>query len=157
MQHSGGRKAVDLELVASDADIAACFPVLNQLRAHVRAEEFILRVQRQMAHGYQLLAARVSGRVVAVAGFRVLENLAWGRFLYVDDLITDSGQRSKGYGHTLMRWLTHHAIAQGCDELHLDSGVQRFDAHRFYLAQRMRISSHHFSIDLRSPARCASR
>ncbi|MGZ5001726.1 MAG: GNAT family N-acetyltransferase, partial [Chthoniobacterales bacterium] len=30
----------------------------------------------------------------------------------------------------------------------LDSGVQRFDAHRFYLMKRMKISSHHFSLEL---------
>lgn len=108
-----------------------------------------MRVRRQMAQGYQVLAGWVEGRVVAVAGFRLLENLAWGRFLYVDDLVTDSTERSKGYGDVLMRWLIQHARTLGCDELHLDSGVQRFDAHRFYLAQRMKISSHHFAIDLR--------
>jgi GNAT superfamily N-acetyltransferase len=89
----------------------------------------------------------------AVAGFRLVEMLAWGRSLYVDDLVTDSAERSKGYGESLMRWLIDCARATGCEELHLDSGVQRFDAHRFYLAQRMKISSHHFAIDLRAPPR----
>ncbi|WP_363928505.1 hypothetical protein [Thiobacillus sp. 0-1251] len=36
--------------------------------------------------------------VVAVAGFRVGDNFAWGRFLYVDDLVTHPAHRSKGYG-----------------------------------------------------------
>jgi hypothetical protein len=31
----------------------------------------------------------------------------------------------------------------------LDSGVQRFGAHRFYLRRRMDITSHHFALDLR--------
>ena len=104
-----------------------------------------------MEQGYQLLAGSVGGRVVAVAGFRLIEMLAWGKGLYVDDLVTDSSQRSRGYGEALMRWLIDHARQHGCEELHLDSGVQRFDAHRFYLAQRMKISSHHFALDLRGP------
>jgi hypothetical protein len=33
--------------------------------------------------------------------------------------------------------------------LHLDSGVQRFAAHRFYLARRMDITCHHFALKLR--------
>ena len=33
--------------------------------------------------------------------------------------------------------------------LHLDSGVQRFGAHRFYLASRMDIIAHHFSMKFR--------
>jgi GNAT superfamily N-acetyltransferase len=145
--------AIDLRLASSDADIAACHAVMSQLRPHVSAEEFPSRVRRQMAQGYQLLAGWVEGRVVAVAGFRLVEMLAWGRSLYVDDLVTDSAERSKGYGESLMRWLIDYARARGCEELHLDSGVQRFDAHRFYLAQRMKISSHHFAIDLRAPPR----
>jgi hypothetical protein len=35
----------------------------------------------------------------------------------------------------------------------LDSGVQRFGAHRFYLRRRMNITSHHFAIDLREAER----
>ncbi len=84
-----------------------------------------------------------------MAGFRLGEILAWGRFLYVDDLVTDSDERSKGYGEKLMTWLLQYARSQGCEELHLDSGVQRFGSHRFYLGLRMKISSHHFAIDLR--------
>jgi hypothetical protein len=48
-----------------------------------------------------------------------------------------------------MTWLLQYARSQGCEELHLDSGVQRFGAHRFCLGLRMKISSHHFAIDLR--------
>jgi hypothetical protein len=32
--------------------------------------------------------------------------------------------------------------------LDLDSGVTRFDAHRFYLRERMHIQSHHFALAL---------
>lgn len=142
---------IELRLASSDADLAACHAVMHQLRPHIAAQDFVPRVRRQMTQGYQLLAGSVAGRVVAVAGFRLVEMLAWGRALYVDDLVTDSAERSKGYGEALMRWLIDYAHTQGCDELHLDSGVQRFDAHRFYLAQRMKISSHHFAIDLRTP------
>jgi ribosomal protein S18 acetylase RimI-like enzyme len=135
--------------MSSDADISACYAVMGQLRPQIPTEQFVARVRSQMKDGYQLLAVVAHGQVAAVAGFRISQNLAWGRFLYVDDLVTDSTQRSKGYGEVLMRWLIERAKAEQLDELHLDSGVQRFDAHRFYLAQRMKISSHHFVIDLR--------
>jgi GNAT superfamily N-acetyltransferase len=149
LTRAGEAAAIDLRLASSDADIAACHAVMHQLRPHVAAADFVPRVRRQMAQGYRLLAGSVGGRVVAAAGFRLIEMLAWGKGLYVDDLVTDSAQRSRGYGEALMRWLIEHARQHGCEELHLDSGVQRFDAHRFYLAQRMKISSHHFAIDLR--------
>lgn len=48
----------------------------------------------------------------------------------------------------LFEWLVKEAKAQHCQELHLDSGVQRFDAHRFYLKNQMMIRSHHFVMEL---------
>jgi GNAT superfamily N-acetyltransferase len=86
--------------------------------------------------------------VVAVTGFRLLENLAWEKFLYVDDLVTDDARRSCGHGERLLAWLIDLARVSGCDQVHLDSGVQRFDAHRFYLRHRFRITSHHFAMTL---------
>lgn len=64
--------------------------------------------------------------------------------LYVDDLVTDDTVRSKGYGKAMLDWLLSQARSEHCDTLELDSGVQRFDAHRFYLVHRMAIVSHHF-------------
>jgi GNAT superfamily N-acetyltransferase len=101
-----------------------------------------------MESGYRLAYVEDASRVAAVAGFRILECLAWGKFLYVDDLVTDEGSRSKGHGRELLRWLAAHAREKGCAELHLDSGVQRFGAHRFYLSRRMEIRSHHFVLPL---------
>jgi GNAT superfamily N-acetyltransferase len=68
--------------------------------------------------------------------------------LYVDDLVMDEAARSSGYGKRLLHWLVQRARDEGCQTLELDSGVQRFDAHRFYLTERMFISSHHFRLNL---------
>ena len=134
-------------LAESETQIRRCFPVMAELRPHVVEQEFVERVLRQRREGgYQLAFVEESGAVRAVAGFRIAEFLAWGRILYVDDLVTTSAERSHGHGKALFDWLVAHAKAKDCAQLHLDSGVQRFDAHRFYLRHRMSISSHHFSL-----------
>lgn len=122
---------------------------MAELRPHVGAEEFIVRVKRQAEIAGYKLAYLFDGEVKAVAGFRVSECLAWGKFLYVDDLVSKSDERSKGYGGHLFDWLVEYARREGCDQFHLDSGVQRFDAHRFYLLKRMLIEAHHFGLKLR--------
>ncbi|HEY9659827.1 MAG TPA: GNAT family N-acetyltransferase, partial [Allocoleopsis sp.] len=86
--------------------------------------------------------------VVGVAGFRVSECLAWGKFLYVDDLVVLEAERSKQYGQRLFEWVVDYAKQHACEQLHLDSGVQRFDAHRFYFKQRMSIGAYHFVLQL---------
>lgn len=102
------------------------------------------RVQRQMADGYRLAVLSVDNSVKAVAGYRIMENLAWGRFLYVDDLVTDTAARSQGHGKALLAWLAEQARQNGCAQLHLDSGAQRKDAHRFYLREGMENAGFHF-------------
>lgn len=130
------------------AEIQTCFSVMVQLRPHLSEQEFIDRVNLQMESGYRLTYLKDNDLVVAVAGYRISHCLAWGRFLYVDDLITDETKRSKGYGKQLLDWLREHARQQGCAQLHLDSGIQRLDAHRFYEREGMTNMSHHYSLVL---------
>ena len=137
-----------IRIAQSDDDIAGCFQVMQQLRPHLQPEAFVARVRLQETGGYQLSYLAVDHHVRSVAGFRLIENLARGRVLYVDDLVTDASSRSHGYGRELMAWLMARALSGGCRTLELDSGVQRFDAHRFYLSNRMSISSHHFRLTL---------
>ena len=99
--------------------------------------------------GYRLVGYFVEDDVyaAAVAGFRVIHMLAWGRELYCDDLGTRSEHRRKGHGGILLDWMVAEAKRLSCDQFHLDSGVgpDRADAHRLYFNKRMRISAFHFS------------
>lgn len=139
-----------IALAEDDREIELCYPVMAELRPHLTREEFIGRVKRQGRHAGYRLAYLIDGEVKAVAGFRVTESLAWGRFMRVDDLVAKCGERSKGYGGALFDWLVAHARGEGCEQLHLDSRVHRFDAHRFYLRKRMAIEAHHFSVELKA-------
>ena len=139
---------VVVSLAKSDQEIHSCFDVMVELRPHLKQEVFVARIKRQQKNAGYELAYLSAGGVKAVAGFRISECLAWGKFLYVDDLVAGNSDRSKGYGGTLFDWLVAYAREAGCDEFHLDSGVQRFDAHRFYLRRRMAIEAHHFGLKL---------
>jgi GNAT superfamily N-acetyltransferase len=137
------------ELAPPDTGLA--FAAMHALRPHLPdADAFVRRVdQVQRPEGYRLVAAFEDGieQAVAVAGFRLVHNLAWGeRALYVDDLSTLPEHRGRGHAGALMAWLAGEARRQGCDELHLDSAVgpERLDAHRLYFNSGMRIASYHF-------------
>lgn len=138
---------VVIALAESEAEIARCFPVMAELRGRIADEAaFLAQVRRQMAEGgYRLAYLEDGGAIVAVAGFRVSESLFLGRALYVDDLVTAARRRSEGYGAKLIDWLSETARAEGCRRLHLDSGVGRAQAHRFYFRKGMEIAAYHFS------------
>ena len=135
-------------LADTDEERLACFPVLNQLRPHLKEEEFLAQLERQRERGYRLAYTLSNEQVAAVAGFDIGEALAWGKHLYVYDLVTDDAHRSQGHGEALMEFLKTYALEQGCRLLHLDSGVQRFGAHKFYMREGFRISSYHFGLEV---------
>ncbi len=143
-----GQIMVTIAQVTSDRQIRRCFPAMAQLRPHLAESEFVARVRRQQRDGYHLAFLSERKVVKAVAGYRFSESLSWGKYMYVDDLVTLAQFRSQGHGQKLIAWLIRQARTHGCDEFHLDSGVQRFGAHRFYLASRMNIIAHHFALKL---------
>ena len=136
-------------LAETAEEIARCYDVMRELRTHISTpEEFVERVQRQYRDGYRLAFLETEGIVRALAGYRIYELLFSGRTLYIDDLVTQESERSRGFGGRLFDWVVEESRREKCTALTLDSGVQRFDAHRFYLLKRMKIASHHFTLDL---------
>ena len=142
-----------IAIASTPEEIRRCHPVMRELRTDITGlEEFVDRVLRQQKQGYQVAFLQSDGEICAVAGYRFLETLFSGKVLYVDDLITRERDRSRGFGGKLLDWLIEQARAHGCENLELDSGVQRFDTHRFYFAKRMSISSYHFRIKIEPEA-----
>lgn len=93
-------------------------------------------------------AQRCEGLLVSLAGFRHLTNLYAGPHLYIDDLSTLPSARGKGHAGALLRWVDEEARRLGCAGVHLDSGTQRHDAHRLYLASGFVIPAFHFAKSL---------
>ena len=132
----------------TSAEIARCFPVMSQLRPKIGADEFTPLVMRLG----QLTGLRIAylddDGIQAVAGYRISEWLAGGRYLEIEDLVTAEGARSKGYGGRLFDWLVDVAAKRECRQIRLVSNVKRIDAHRFYARKGMTLEAHYFSMDV---------
>ena len=137
-----------IQIATTPKEIARCLSVMCQLRPLLIEEEFFGRIQAQQVEGYQLAFLEYENSVVSVAGFRIQNMLSSGKTFYVDDLVTDAAARSQGHGEAMLQWLIALAREAGCDTFSLDSGTQRQEAHAFYLRQRLRITSFHFSLPL---------
>jgi GNAT superfamily N-acetyltransferase len=120
-------------------------PVLAQLRTHLTAASLAEIYAEGHPQGLRFTAAYDEhGRCLAVAGWRVLATTVALRKLYVDDLVTTASARGGGIGGALLAELEERARRAGCRVIDLDSGVHRSDAHRFYMRERMAITSYHF-------------
>lgn len=125
--------------------LARCFGVFTHLRPHLSEARFVEQVRAQAAEGYAIAYIKAGDEVVAASGYRVATFLAWGKALYIDDLITRPERKRAGLGGALLDWLLEEAKLLGCDAVHLDTGHQRHDAHRLYLNKGFVLSSHHMS------------
>lgn len=137
-----------IQIARSAEDITRCFDVMHELRPHLTLESFLAQAARQQAQGWHLAFLECDDVIRSVTGYRIIENLAWGRILYVDDLVTRANDHGGGFGSALFDWLVAQARQHQCSQFHLDSGVQRFDAHRFYLHKGLDITCHHFAMRL---------
>src|SRR5688500_10756334 len=99
------------ELPAGETGRAA--KALLELRPHLGDPgSLVARVDGvQRPQGYRLVGSFEAGAgdAAAAAGFRIAEMLAWGRALYVDDLVTLPAHRGRGHADALFAWLGDEA------------------------------------------------
>ncbi|OZI74769.1 GNAT family N-acetyltransferase [Bordetella genomosp. 12] len=131
--------------IETDAEYLASFAVMQELRPHLRdADAYRQQLRRQAGQGYRLLAAWQDDQVQGLAGYRWQENLIYGRFIYVDDLVTTSAARSHGVGAMLIEAVRQQARQQGCAHLVLDTALGNALGQRFYFRQGLLAAGMHF-------------
>ena len=136
---------MEIKLASTENDIQKCFDVLLELRPHLIQHSFIQTIQEMLAEGYTLAFIEEQEKAVAAVGFRYLQFLYNGKHIYIDDLSTLPAFRGKGYASILLDFVIDTAKEKGYTAVTLDSGYQRFDAHRLYLNKGFTLNCHHFS------------
>lgn len=139
---------MEVKEAISDNDILACWDTVVVLRPHLKKDEFVARVQTQQAEGYHLLYIRNSdsGIVGSILGYRVRNHLWSGKAMYIDDLCTLPSERGRGYAGALLDHVKKLAVEMDLNNIDLDSGYTRQDAHRLYLNKGFVMIYHHFAI-----------
>ncbi len=133
-----------VQIADTDKKIALCWEAMHELRPHLVESEFVSLIKKLQADKFTLIFIEEQGQAISAAGFVEGVKLHRGKFIYIDDLSTLPAHRGKGLGTALLDWIFDYAQKNNFDQVHLDSGVQRFDAHRLYLNYGFNISSHHF-------------
>jgi GNAT superfamily N-acetyltransferase len=136
---------LQLSHIETEAERLASFEVMRELRPHLTdSNAFVAQLARQAESGYRLLAAWLGDTVVGLAGYRFQENLLYGRFVYVDDLVVHHKARSQRLGERLLDAVRDEARRVGCHRLLLDTGLANALAQRFYFRQGLLATGLHF-------------
>ena len=110
--------------------------LLRVLRDKLDDATFDHRLARAVAQGYRVLAAYDDDRMVGALGYRLTDDLCWGRTFYIDDLVVHPGYRSGGIGAQLLA-AAREVASKDCDAIRLCSDLTRENAHRFYEANEL--------------------
>lgn len=124
-----------------------CWNAISALRPNLTKENYLALIDKMENQTYRLAyIEEENGNVPAIIGFRYMTMLYCGNIIYIDDLSTIPEARGKGYASQLLDFIIDLAQTQKLDGVHLDSGHQRYDAHRLYLNKKFKITTHHFSL-----------
>jgi len=130
----------------TEDDLIACHPVMHELRPMLQTPQaFLERARVQSLQGWRLLAEWQGAAPVALAGYRIMDNLVHGRFVYVDDLVTAGAVRGSGAGARLLAEIERVARASGCGKLVLDTALANSLAQRFYFRCGLLSTGLHFT------------
>lgn len=135
--------------IATEEEIKYCYKMMHQIREDLSEKDFIDTISLQIKNGYKVAYVLEDKNVICVSGFTIGYKLAWGKHLYIDDFVTNKSVKSSDAAMALLDFIKIYAKQQNCTSIHLDSSVQRHEAHKFYLNQDMKIDSHHFSIEIK--------
>jgi GNAT superfamily N-acetyltransferase len=119
------------ELTTEEQWIQA-YPIMNQLRTDLNLNTYLELLRDMNKEGYRLIALIDKNHIVALAGIHMSINFYNQRYVFINDLVTDSSNRSKGYGEKLLNYIHDWARNKGAQYVSLESGIQRKTAHRFY-------------------------
>ncbi|WP_327437751.1 GNAT family N-acetyltransferase [Pseudomonas donghuensis] len=127
------------------AEQQAAFELMRELRPHlVDADAFAQQVRRQAQQGYRLLGAFYGKQLLGLAGVRISENLLYGRFTYVDDLVVAPAMRGLRVGAALLDAARAEGLRSGHAYLVLDTGLHMPLAQRFYYREGLLAKGMHF-------------
>ncbi|MCM3527837.1 GNAT family N-acetyltransferase [Cytobacillus oceanisediminis] len=122
----------NIQELTTQEQLKEAFPILNQLRTDLTEETYLHLLKEMQKDGYKLFALYSNEKIVSLAGFSWRINFYNKRHIFIYDLVTDSKQRSFGYGEKLLLYIHSWAKEQGAEYVALESGLQRISAHRFY-------------------------
>lgn len=129
-------------------DVFRTFPLLKQLYPELSQEQYESYINDLLPLGYRRIVAEEDGQYIASAGILEGVHFRFGKYLYINDLVTDSTHRSHGIGKQLVHWIEAEAQRLKCTSIKLSSNVNRHEAHRFYITDGFFVHGYYFVKEL---------
>jgi len=114
-------------------ELKECYEVIKELRPLLSFDDFLrIYTTSHQKDGYELVAIKIENRILAVMGYRFLDDFIRDRHVYIDDLVVTEKARSQGYGAELLAYAEQIAKREHCKYLRLCTGIDNIKGMKFY-------------------------
>ena len=130
-------------------EIITIFPILIQHHQHINYDDFLKYIDEILAEkNYQMVAAYLNDKMVAIAGYWILTRFYSGRYIQVGNMVVDEANRGMGIGKSMIDFIEQEGKKQNCQHFILDSRLDNNKSHDFYLREGFEIMGYHFMKDI---------
>lgn len=120
-------------------------PYLEKLQSQALSIEALQeRLLEMFEQNYECFGIYKSGELVGVFGLWFMTRHYAGRTCEVDHIYIDENLQGSGVGTQLFQFIEQYAVKKQCETIELNSYVENFRSHKFYMNLGFVIRGYHF-------------
>ena len=126
-------------------EIPKILPMIQELMGNQFSNEILtVRFTEMFSQNYECFGIFDEGEMIGVCGLWFMTRHYAGRSCEPDHIFINEAYRGKGVGKQLFKFIYKYAAEKGCETSELNSYVNNYRSHKFYLNEGYDIKGYHF-------------
>ncbi|MBT8295226.1 MAG: GNAT family N-acetyltransferase [Gramella sp.] len=126
-------------------DSGCVLPYLEKLYEKPPAKELLKeRLLEMFDQNYECFGIYLKDQLIGVFGLWFMTRHYAGRSCEVDHIYIEESIQGRGVGNALLEFIEEYAASKNCETLELNSYVENFRSHKFYMNAGYIIRGYHF-------------
>ncbi|APG61408.1 GNAT family N-acetyltransferase [Christiangramia salexigens] len=126
-------------------DLDTILPYLENLSSSTAKRSILkARLEEMYAQNYECFGVFLDSKLVGTFGLWFMTRHYAGRSCELDHIYLEQAYRSQGLGKKLFKFVEAYAQSKNCEALELNSYVENFASHKFFMNEAYILRGYHF-------------
>lgn len=118
--------------ILSKEELSQAYEILMEIRDNQSLDDFCTMFYFMKEDGYKMVGLYDNNELITITNIKLDFSSYYGKYVYIYDLITKEDKRSQGFGKKMIKYITSLATSFDCDNIVLNSLIDKVEAHKFY-------------------------
>jgi GNAT superfamily N-acetyltransferase len=123
---------ITIKILDSANEMYAQFDLIKQLSKNVSYQNYCLMIDEMVLLNYKQAVAYLNNKPISVCGYWINTKIYSGKYVELDNVVTDENYRGKKIGELLCNFVLKIAKENNCKTAMLDAYLENESAHTFY-------------------------